>query len=213
MQAPRPSNSKESHDFPCCFPGHPTCPPCTHKQKSLLLVNSGSPAPLRGCIDVDTGECVCVCFDFCPEPPQILRARFQLDTQFWGRQPVIMAFILWEGKLVLSISPGGGGGRGGCRGMAVLFCLPIWGPLLRPWPLSLQVAPGCVSSLESTVELLEPVPKSPTYGGNHNDLPSPASIDNSIPRWSCSSNACAQSRHSEHWLGLLQIKWDFVCID
>lgn len=38
MQAPHPSNSKESHDFPCCFPGHPTCPPAhTNRNLSSLL--------------------------------------------------------------------------------------------------------------------------------------------------------------------------------
>lgn len=92
--------------------------------KSLLLINSALPSPLQGWVDVGTGECVCVCFDFCPEPPQILRARFQLDTPFGGRQPVIKAFILWEGKLMLSVSPGGGGGRGEVqRGTTVLFAV------------------------------------------------------------------------------------------
>lgn len=92
--------------------------------KSLLLINSALPSPLQGWVDVGTGECVCVCFDFCPEPPQILRARFQLDTPFGGRQPVIKAFILWEGKLMLSVSPGGGGGRGELqRGTTVLFAV------------------------------------------------------------------------------------------
>lgn len=162
--------------------------------KCLLLVNSASPAPLRGCIDVGTGECVFVCFVFCPEPPQILRARFQLDTRFGGRQPVIKAFILWEGKLVLSVSPGGGGGgKGGRRGTTVLFRRPIWGP----FALSLaSFTPGsswtCLLSalpLESALKLLEAVPRAPTYRGNHSAVPCPSSTDGRIPRTSLSSEA------------------------
>lgn len=119
-KTPAPATQRKA-EVSHCFPSHPLCPLRACKQKSFLLVNSGSPAPLQGSIDVGTGECVCVCFDFCPEPPQILRARFQFDTLFWGRQFVIKAFILWEGKPVLNISPGAGGGRGGREGLLFFF--------------------------------------------------------------------------------------------
>lgn len=70
---------------------------------------------------------------------------------------------------------------------------------------------------ELALELLEAVPQSPTYRGNRNAVPYPASMDGSIPRASLSSNpsCCAQPRrrHQEHRVGLFHIKWDFVCID
>lgn len=70
---------------------------------------------------------------------------------------------------------------------------------------------------ESALELLEAVPKSLTYRGNHNTMSCSASTDSSIPRTSLSSNAScsAQSRssHQEHQVDLFYIKWDFLCIE
>lgn len=166
--------------------------------KSPLLINSALPSPLRGHVDVGTGECVCVCFDFCPEPPQILRARFQLDTPLGGRQPVIKAFMLWEGKLMLSVSPGGegGGGGGGVERDDCSFRRPIWGPLRRPWPLSLQVLPGCLLSAfppESAVRLLETVSQSPTSIGNHDAGTRLTPRPPALPRPGAAVGALAQS--------------------
>lgn len=64
-------------------------------------------------------------------------------------------------------------------------------------------------------ESAQPMPKSPTYGGNHNTVPCPASIDSIIPRTSSNASGWAQPRssHQEHQAGLVHIKWDFVCID
>lgn len=86
---------------------------------------------------------------------------------------------------------GGGVERDDCS-----FRRPIWGPLRRPWPLSLQVLPGCLLSAfppESAVRLLETVSQSPTSIGNHDVGTRLTPRPPALPRPGAAVGALAQS--------------------
>lgn len=122
------------------------------------------------------------------------RSRLGLSANPW---------FFWEGRLLLEVSLGAGGGRGNSG-----ICQPIWGhlgPLLSRF--FLDVAPLIPPSRAG----FRGVPKSRT---SRETSPCPVSMDKRIPRTRLFSRSCSsQIKNGIRSTRMDPMKWDFVWID